>query len=528
MSSTGRKKRVKRARKKVPSSTEALKRAANSEAIRRMAAVSTTKRESKLDKEDALFDEFLASEIKRTHSEPVKVSSKQFKPVQVSPEQFSNRLEGIVGTTTGMAVTSAGMNDGPLPSSPSSGLKEEIQEALPEEMWGSKRLEKETAEIWNSTPKSTRTRASSVCSDPNCKQCKARREKESVAVPQPQYYTGLRVQVQIFTEETGPESDFKTLMKDATVIGGFEPERMAETGLVAVCYDAPVAGARSESLLNDLTKPGYGRFIPAGRVTILKDQESYEAFRGIPNHIGVVVNKTATVDGVTFRSGKVGRILRASGADDERFLVNWSFTSPHFFDGSDYGTGPHGQFTNCFNVPRSMLAFCRINRARSVCSAVWPGETSVSIPLQFKEGEYLVARLVDPVRISHMDRNFLISPGTIVKYGQATNSRNSQVYLAGGCDPAILGLPTIIGTKGLEKFKGEFIEVGSEVEITATLDFRKRDLKGMRAVVLLPLDQDEEFGLQFKEDIDAGSLDGYGPDKRCLYIHRDTVKKVSV
>jgi hypothetical protein len=114
-----------------------------------------------------------------------------------------------------------------------------------------------------------------------------------------------------------------------------------------------------------------------------------------------------------------------------------------------------------------------------------------------------------------------------VRYQGQVDRYKSQVVLAGGCDPAILGVPTIVGTKGLEKLEEEFVDVGGEVEVTATISFRKHDLEGMRAVVVLPLDQDGEVGLQFKEDIEAGSLDGHGENKRCLYIHHDDMKKVS-
>jgi hypothetical protein len=79
----------------------------------------------------------------------------------------------------------------------------------------------------------------------------------------------------------------------------------------------------------------------------------------------------------------------------------------------------------------------------------------------------------------------------------------------------------------LEKIEEEFIDTGGEVEITAEISFRKRDLKGMQAVVVLPMDQDGEIGLQFKEDIAAGSLDGHGEDKKCLYIHHSALKRVS-
>ncbi len=133
----------------------------------------------------------------------------------------------------------------------------------------------------------------------------------------------------------------------------------------------------------------------------------------------------------------------------------------------------------------------------------------------------------EPQRISNGERNYRLARGTLARFQGPLDRNKSQVTLAGGCDPAIIGLETIISTKGLEKIEEEFIEAGVEVVISATLDFRRRDLKGLRAVVVLPMDQDGEIGLQFKEDIGAGSLDGHGQDKRCLYIHHSSVKKAS-
>ena len=77
------------------------------------------------------------------------------------------------------------------------------------------------------------------------------------------------------------------------------------------------------------------------------------------------------------------------------------------------------------------------------------------------------------------------------------------------------------------KIEENFIDRGSKVEITTSLPFRKRDLKGLQAKVILPLDQDDELGLEFLEEIGAGSLDGYGKDKKCLYVHRKHIEKVS-
>jgi hypothetical protein len=212
-------------------------------------------------------------------------------------------------------------------------------------------------------------------------------------------------------------------------------------------------------------------------------------------------------------------------------MVNWSFPNKHFYDasGSDSNTEgdiPREHYTCCYNVPRQMLALCRLDSMRRVV-VIWPNSGQTDENVKFKKGDYLRTIVAEPQRVTNGERNYRIDPGTIMRYKGQVDRHKSQVVLAGGCDPAIIGIATIAATKGLEPLEEEFIDAGKEVEITATIDFRKRDLKGLHAVVVLPLDQDGEVGLQFKEDISAGSLDGHGEDKKCLYIHHSAMKKVS-
>ena len=63
-----------------------------------------------------------------------------------------------------------------------------------------------------------------------------------------------------------------------------------------------------------------------------------------------------------------------------------------------------------------------------------------------------------------------------------------------------------------------------EVEITAEINFKKRSLKGMVGEVILSTDRDGDVGIELKEDINAGSLDGVGKGGHCIYIEASLVK----
>jgi hypothetical protein len=364
-------------------------------------------------------------------------------------------------------------------------------------------------------PSSTYSRRQeSDCADPNCRQCKEQRMREKVELPK--YYTGLRVTV----------AGVEPRRKNATVIN----IQGAPPGYLAVCFDEPIAPDASEPMLEDLTKPGFGMLVQQAQVKIREDQKSFDTFRDIPGHIGVVVTETTRVDDVNFKTGQTGRLVIQPNGPESRVMINWNFPNKSFYDaaGSDDGYRmeiPTGEYTSCYSVPRQLLAFCRLDSGGRL-QVTWPNSGGDEDAV-FQKGEYVRAVLTDEQRITNGVRQFRIEPGTIMQYMGAVDRSKSQVSLAGGCDPAILGLTTVVSTRGLEKIEEEFIDTGGEVEITAEISFRKRGLKGMQAVVVLPMDQDGEIGLQFKEDIAAGSLDGHGEDKKCLYIHHSALKRVS-
>jgi hypothetical protein len=357
--------------------------------------------------------------------------------------------------------------------------------------------------------------AAPLCGEPDCKVCGEERGKEPEELSaRPQLHTGLRVAV-----------DLGDPTRQLATVINFTGKGLPK-GHVAICLD--VAGKIDEvnPFLDELTGIGYGRFVPWERIRIRDDQSSYRALNGIPAHIGVTVIEDARVDEVKFKAGQTGRIVTNTEGSDGRTLINWNFTNKNFYDPARGESIPSGKFTRCYSVPQSILAYCRMDFKQRP-TAIWPHTGTEDDTINFQAGDYVRAVIVEPQRISNGIRHFRISPGTIMRYQGPLDRHKSQVILAGGCDPAIIGLATTVGTKGLEKLEGEFLEAGTEVEIVASLDFRKRDLKGLRAVIVLPMDQDGEIGLQFREDIGAGSLDGHGQDKRCLYIHHSTMKKVA-
>ena len=355
----------------------------------------------------------------------------------------------------------------------------------------------------------------SECANPDCRQCKEQRMREKAELPK--YYTGLRVTV----------SGVEPRRKNATVIN----IEGAPPGYLAVCFDKPIAPDDSEPMLESLTKPGFGMMVPQSSVRIREDQNSYETFRSIPGHIGVVVTETTRIDDVNFKAGQTGRLIIQPEGPEARVMVNWNFPSKRFYDAASGGgyraDVPDGRYTSCYSVPRQMLAFCRLDAVQHNVVVIWPNSGADTEGVTFQKGDYVRAVVTDEQRITNGVRQFRVEPGTIMQYIGAVDRSKSQVSLAGGCDPAVLGLTTVVRTKGLEKVEEEFIDTGGEVEITAEITFRKRGLKGMQAVVLLPMDQDGEIGLQFKENIEAGSLDGHGEDKKCLYVHHSALKRVS-
>jgi len=123
-------------------------------------------------------------------------------------------------------------------------------------------------------------------------------------------------------------------------------------------------------------------------------------------------------------------------------------------------------------------------------------------------------------------RDYLLVKGTVLKV--LAGERDSYtVQVLGGCIKEAWGLSTRIRGNAITRFDLPYVEKGTKVEISANISFKKNDLQGKRGVVILGTDVDGDVGIQFTEDLGAGSLDGQGKARHCLYVPASTVKVVS-
>jgi hypothetical protein len=359
--------------------------------------------------------------------------------------------------------------------------------------------------------KKSKAMSSRDCTDPNCTTC-----RPSTAEKQPKsFYTGCRVRVS--DRGNGTVIDF----------GGAGPK-----GKIAVCLDRPhpeVGGAGLECY----TGENYGIWADPSSLIYLKGDygPSYEDFEGLPSHIGVVTIVEKNVGKVKFRSGRTGRPL-FHPSFSAPMLVAWHHNSKYFGMVSEasyqYAKQQSGadQFSQCYQVPREILAFCRMRGNEAV--EFWPNSTALvaSPTFNFTPGDYLQLNQGDSLRIAGPQRHFRLAPGTALKFLNTLDSKRCQVEIVGGADPNVLGRHIAVDMRTLGRLEEGFIRAGVEVVIADNVKFRGRSLKGFKATVVLPTDQDGELGLQFEKDIRAGSLDGHGQDRHCLYILQSAVRKV--
>ena len=299
-------------------------------------------------------------------------------------------------------------------------------------------------------------------------------------------------------------------------------------GQSMICAD------RKNEAFNDLCELAgdyRGVFVPNHYIQIREDQDSLETWGQLHRSIGVVVQADFVEGARAFVQGTTGRLLYFNGTGDGRADVSW-----HNMSGSKLRTEEHPNVrsgrmevhSDCWHVPPKYLQWCRLDRNLSP-TIVWPGaiRSKGEGGAEFKEGDYVVFARSKAMRVSG-DRNYAVSRGTILKVVRSSN--HGEIYdlvLVSGCDKRARNLPMQLTHSHIAPLEFPYIEEGSSVEIVASVEFRKRDLRGQRGMVVLPTDADGDVGIQFGENIKAGSLDGAGKSQHCLYVPVKSVEKVS-
>lgn len=265
----------------------------------------------------------------------------------------------------------------------------------------------------------------------------------------------------------------------------------------------------------DFTMEGYGALVDRRSMspTVFRSgREKNEAYHQIPPHIGITPTEDFSHDGVIFHRGVTGRIISTDG--HALCTVSWNFRNEAFRS--------EGVYRNCFSVPLRKLRWCRLSPDKEVLKE-WPE----SFPtVKYKVGDLVVVRSGRHVSCITTDSQELLIPDGAVAEIKAQKSGSCRVRLVGGCEPRFLDAEAGLRTEFLRPLQNPdlFFHKGTEVEIVADLSFRKFPLQGRRAKVLLPTDTDGDVGLVLDEDIGAGSLDGLGPEGRCVYVGAGALK----
>jgi len=177
-------------------------------------------------------------------------------------------------------------------------------------------------------------------------------------------------------------------------------------------------------------------------------------------------------------------------------------------------------YPNVFHVPKDQLRWCKFDPKTFKIERAW--YTSKTIPTS---GDILVYSSDKPLRLGSQ---YVVTKGVLLRHsGLNSENRCLNVTILSGMDSSVIGSTCTVRRGDVEPFEGSFIDAGANVEVVAKVMFRKKSLMGKRGVAILATDFEGDLGVEFPEDIGAGSLDGAGTLGKCLYIPSESVKKVS-
>ncbi len=275
----------------------------------------------------------------------------------------------------------------------------------------------------------------------------------------------------------------------------------------------------------ELTGRGYGIIVSQNHISMLPKNFSTEAYDTVPDHIGVVVVQEFLHDDVTFTRYDTGRLLQLDREKNTAFISWYKKENDRFvYSKVRRASGLIVQWTNCYHVPIKHLNWCRMSSGRSV-EVIWPGRFLPQTP-EFNVGDYVVYTADRPLKVAGADGHyFAVAKGAILQItGQDNHVHHYMIRTVSSCRK---GLEARLTSDAFVRLEASYLPGGTPVEITAHLKFKKRDLQGQKGVIVLPTDSDGDVGVEFNEDIGAGSLDGHGKSRHCLYVPADSVQALT-
>ncbi len=255
---------------------------------------------------------------------------------------------------------------------------------------------------------------------------------------------------------------------------------------------------------------GHGRITAASAITTAGSnfRTTREMYAGVPTHIGMFVPKSFSQQGKTYPEGSSGRVLEMR---TNAVRIRWYL----------YGGGLC-EVKDASWVPKESVRWGRIHGGHRKATEWYTG-TSRS---DHEAGDILIYCSAAPLHIP--GTQYVITKGVILEFaGGASDRRHINVHIRAGMDPEIIGYAIKVPKSSVRLFKEPYIPAGEEVEITAEIMFRRKNLRGKRGTVVLATDSEGDVGIEFSEEMEAGSLDGAGTEGKCLYIPADAVNKIS-
>ncbi len=282
-----------------------------------------------------------------------------------------------------------------------------------------------------------------------------------------------------------------------------EVKELLPKGQVLLCMDQP-----SEHYvdLSDICGKDHGYVVSSSGLRGTNFRTPEQAYESLPEHVGLFNPEPFTQDGIRFPRHSVGRIVVMEG---DRATCVWKNVKEL-----------KGQR---FHVAKDNLRWCRFDPKTNRVHRTW-----YTAQMPHTHGDVLVYWSDKPHMISGSRRGYPITRGVLLRHDDYDpENRGLIVTCLSGMPSEFIGVKVKIPKNSVRKFEEPFIDVGEEVEVVAEVMFKKKNLQRSRGTVILATDFEGDIGIQFPEDIGAGSLDGIGKEGRCLYIPSDSVEKVS-
>ncbi|KKN44423.1 hypothetical protein LCGC14_0693380 [marine sediment metagenome] len=242
----------------------------------------------------------------------------------------------------------------------------------------------------------------------------------------------------------------------------------------------------------------------------------------VPEQIGVFVPQAFTQDSVKIPQHATGRIL--TDVHNGMLDISWNFTNNNFHGVEDSGgTERH----NVWTVPATKINMCLLHSSTKKVKISWPNARPGQCS-EKKRGDLCTVRGRSVSVLDSDDRESILSSETVVELlkNNGGSYRTWSCKIIGGCADNLLNKTVNIRGDYLREHPApdNFYRPDQQVEIVAVVDFRKKPLQGMKGRVILSTDREGDVGIEFKEDIGAGSLDGIGKEGHCIYIEASLVK----